>query len=93
MHHHRSDDLPPYLTIFVIGHVILGGYMLTDLVWPLPMWLTFAIWAPATLLSALLIIQPIKGGVIGLQWALRMHGFGGHSDDHDVYEIPGRDKP
>ncbi|MET3854364.1 DUF983 domain-containing protein [Rhizobium sp. OAE497] len=93
MHHHRSDDLPPYLTIFVIGHVVLGGYMLTDLVWPLPMWLTFAIWAPVTLLSALLIIQPIKGGVIGLQWALRLHGFGGHSDDHDVYEIPGRDQP
>jgi hypothetical protein len=36
------------------------------------------------------IIQPIKGGVIGLQWALKMHGFGGHSGEQDQYEIPGR---
>jgi len=90
MYHHRSDDLPPYLAIVVIGHLIIGGYMATDLVWPMPLWLTFAIWTPITLIATLLIIQPIKGGVIGLQWALKMHGFGGHTDDHDAYEIPGR---
>ncbi len=90
MHHHRSDDLPPYLTIVVIGHIIIGGYMATDLVWPMPLWLTFAIWTPLTLIATLLIIQPIKGGVIGLQWALKMHGFGGQTDDHNAYEIPGR---
>jgi len=89
MYHHRSDDLPPYLTIVVIGHLIIGGYMATDLVWPMPLWLTFTIWTPITVLATLLIIQPIKGGVIGLQWAQRMHGFGGHGDD-DEYEIPGR---
>jgi uncharacterized protein (DUF983 family) len=89
MHHHRSDDLPPYLTIVVIGHVIIAGYMMTDMVWPMPLWLTFTIWTPITLLATLLVIQPIKGGVIALQWAMKMHGFGGHSGD-DEYEIPGR---
>jgi len=29
-----------------------------------------------TLVLALGLLQPIKGGVIGLQWAYRMHGFG-----------------
>ena len=29
---------------------------------------------------ALLLLRPMKGMVIGLQWALRMHGFGGHRD-------------
>lgn len=48
---------------------------------------TFTIWTPLTLLATLLIIQPVKGGVIGLQWALKMHGFGGHGDEHDQYEI------
>jgi uncharacterized protein (DUF983 family) len=90
MHHHRSDDLPPYITIVIVGHVIIAGYMMTDLIWPMSLWLTFAIWTPLTLLATLLIIQPIKGGVIGLQWALKMHGFGGHSDEQDQYEIPGR---
>jgi uncharacterized protein (DUF983 family) len=78
--HQRSDDLPPYLVILVVGHVVVGGYMIADAVHHLPVWAHLAIWAPITIATALLSIQPIKGGVIGLQWALRMHGFGGHDD-------------
>ncbi|OHV76410.1 DUF983 domain-containing protein [Rhizobium sp. LCM 4573] len=89
LHHQQADDLPPYLVIFVVGHVLLGGYMMTDLIFPLSMWLHLAIWAPLSLLTALATIQPIKGGVIGLQWALRMHGFGGEDDSAD----PGRGGP
>lgn len=90
MYHHRADDLPAYLTVVIVGHIVIAGYMMTDMVWPIPLWLTFLIWSPITLLVTLLILQPIKGGVIGLQWALKMHGFGGHGDSHDEYEIPGR---
>jgi len=77
MHHHRSDDLPPYISIVIIGHIAVGGFMMTDMVLNIPMWAHFAIWVPITILAALLTLQPIKGGVIGLQWALRMHGFDG----------------
>lgn len=84
--HHRSDDLPPYLVILVLGHVVVGGYMITDMLHHLPMWLTLSIWAPITVLTALLVIQPIKGGVIGLQWALRMHGFSGRADGADEFD-------
>jgi uncharacterized protein (DUF983 family) len=84
--HHRSDDLPPYLVILVLGHVVVGGYMITDTLHHLPMAATLAIWAPVTVITALGIIQPIKGGVIGLQWALRMHGFGGHEDGPDEFD-------
>lgn len=90
MSHQRADDLPPYLVIFVIGHVAVGGFMMTDLAFPMSMWIHLAIWTPITILAGLLSIQPIKGGVIGLQWALRMHGFGGHEDD--AAEIAGRDR-
>jgi uncharacterized protein (DUF983 family) len=78
--HQRSDDLPPYLVILVVGHVVVGGYMIADAIHHLPVWEHLAIWVPITIATALLTIQPIKGGVIGLQWALRMHGFGGHDD-------------
>lgn len=81
IHHHRADDLPAYLVIFVVGHVLLTGYMLTDMIFVLSPWIHLAIWAPLAVLAALLTIQPIKGGVIGLQWAGRMHGFGGDSDE------------
>ena len=79
----RADDLPAYLVIVVVGHVLMTGYMLTDMVFRVSPWLHLAIWAPLAVLAALLTIQPIKGGVVGLQWANRMHGFGGVSDDKD----------
>ncbi|MFB9951045.1 DUF983 domain-containing protein [Rhizobium puerariae] len=90
MHHHRADDLPAYLVIVVVGHVLLTGYMLTDMAFPVSPWVHLAIWVPLAVLAAILTIQPIKGGVIGLQWALRMHGFGG-ADDEPV--DPGRGGP
>jgi uncharacterized protein (DUF983 family) len=34
------------------------------------------VWVSLTLILAIGLMQPVKGGVIGLQWALRMHGFG-----------------
>lgn len=90
MYHQRADDLPPYLVILVLGHVVIGGFMLTDMAFVLPVWAHLAIWTPITIITALVSIQPIKGGVIGLQWALKMHGFGGHDDEPDDYDIPGR---
>lgn len=80
MFHHRADDLPPYLVIIVLGHVLLGGFMMTDLVFPASPWVHLAIWAPLGVIIALATLQPIKGGVVGLQWALRMHGFSGEED-------------
>lgn len=76
MHHERSDDLPPYISIVILGHIAVGGFMMTDMVFPFDMWVHFAIWIPITILAALVTLQPIKGGVIGLQWAMKMHGFG-----------------
>ena len=82
MFHERSDDLPPYIVILVLGHVVLTLYLLTDTLLPESLWIRFSVWLPIIIASAFIIIQPIKGGVIGLQWALRMHGFGGvdHND-------------
>jgi len=38
--------------------------------------LQLAIYLPITLIASLLLLQPVKGAVVGLQWAFRMHGFG-----------------
>jgi uncharacterized protein (DUF983 family) len=38
------------------------------------------IWLPLALIMALGLLQPIKGAIIGLQWALYMHGFDGSGD-------------
>jgi uncharacterized protein (DUF983 family) len=35
-----------------------------------------ALWPPLTVLLCLWLLPRIKGTLIGLQWARRMHGFG-----------------
>ena len=85
IHHHRADDLPAYIVVVLVGHVIVGTFMTIEAVTTWPMWMYLAIWVPATILISLLLIQPVKGAVIGLQWALYMHGFGGEHDSLETH--------
>ena len=84
-HHHRADDLPAYLVIFVVGHLVVGLFMGAEQLFELSTWGHLAIWVPVTIASCLLLIQPTKGAVVGLQWALRMHGFSGEPDALDTH--------
>lgn len=79
-HHHRADDLPAYLVIVVVGHVVVGAFMGAEQMFQLSTWQHLAIWAPLTLIFCIALLQPTKGAVVGLQWALRMHGFSGKPD-------------
>ena len=83
IHHHRADDLPPYLTIFIVGHVIVAGFMALDEAVALSMWTQLAIWVPVTIALSLVLMQPLKGATIGLQWSLRLGGFG-REDEADA---------
>ncbi len=80
-HHHRADDLPAYLVIFIVGHIVVAGFMGVEAAVALSTWQHLAVWVPVTIVSSILLLQPVKGVVVGLQWALRMHGFGGHEDE------------
>lgn len=75
-HHHRADDLPPYLVIFIVGHLIGYGILMTETRMEMPMWVHLAVWPALTLVLCLALLQPVKGAVVGLQYALGMHGFG-----------------
>ena len=76
-HHHRADDLPAYLVILIVGHVVVGAFMAMENIVTLTTWQHLAIWVPVTLVMTIGLLQPTKGAVVGLQWALRMHGFSG----------------
>jgi uncharacterized protein (DUF983 family) len=75
-HHHRADDFPPYITIFVVGHVLGAAMFTVDETWPdLPMTFHFLVWPTLCILLSLWLLPIFKGGLIAYQWALRMHGF------------------
>lgn len=76
LHHHRADDGPAYLTILIVGHL-----MAPTILWaftefrPDPMVLASVFTVGCVALS-LYLLPRLKGAIVGLQWAKRMHGFG-----------------
>lgn len=72
---HRADDLPAYLVIVIVGHIVVPTVLYVETDYSPPVWLQLAIYLPFTLVASLALLQPVKGAVIGLQWALRMGGF------------------
>ncbi len=80
LHHHRADDLPAYLNIFVTGHVVIGVMMLFLDSEFFPVWGLTVLTAAIAVAVAAAMMRPLKGMVVGAQWALSMHGFGGHDD-------------
>jgi uncharacterized protein (DUF983 family) len=74
-HHHRADDLPAYLVIVVVGHVMVGVLLLAESLQLFGYWAEVSIFVSLTLFLALALIQPMKGVVVAMQWHLGMHGF------------------
>jgi uncharacterized protein (DUF983 family) len=75
LHHQKADDAPPYFTIFIVGHIVVPLMLLVEKIWRPELWIHFGLWLPLTLVLALWLLPRTKGATIGLQWALRMHGF------------------
>jgi uncharacterized protein (DUF983 family) len=72
---HRADDLPAYLVIVIVGHIVVPAALMIETNYSPPVALQLAIYLPVTLVASLALLQPVKGAVVGMQWALRMHGF------------------
>jgi uncharacterized protein (DUF983 family) len=86
IHHHRADDLPAYLVVVIVAHVVVGGFMsLEAATAALSLGLQLAIWIPLSIALAAGLLRPVKGAVVGLQWALYMHGFGGEPDHIETH--------
>lgn len=68
----RADDAPPYFTILVTGHIVVPLMFLVDRMNEPPTWVMSAIFLPLTLVLALGLLRPIKGGTVGLMLTLNM---------------------
>ena len=76
--HQRADDAPAYITMFIVGHFIVAGVLSAEEFWPnSSIWLVAILACALATLATLWLLPRIKGALIGYQWAMRMHGFGG----------------
>ncbi|MGL4488877.1 MAG: DUF983 domain-containing protein [Rhizobiaceae bacterium] len=82
----QADDLPAYLVVTIVGHIVLAGFLATEVLTNWEGWVHLAIWIPVTIIMSLALLQPVKGGVIALQWANYMHGFSG-DDDTEIRQV------
>lgn len=81
LHHHRADDGPAYLTILIVGHLLAPLLLFTYTKWrpePLVLAVGFTI---GTVALSLYLLPRLKGTMVALQWANRMHGFADHPND------------
>ena len=76
LHHQRADDGPAYLTILIVGHLMAPAILWVFVHYrpdPLVLATVFSI---GTVALSLYLLPRLKGALVGLQWAKRMHGFG-----------------
>lgn len=76
LHHHRADDMPAYIVMSIVGHIVVGLVLWTEFRYGPPVWVHWTLWLPLTVILTLALLQPVKGFIVALQWKLRMHGFG-----------------
>ena len=79
----RSDDLPAYLVLFIVGHIVVGAMMSAEMHYDWPVLWHMIIWPVLCILLTLGLLQPVKGMVVAMQWALKMHGFSSYPDGDD----------
>lgn len=78
------DDFPPYLTIFVVGHLVVPMLVLIDLRYQPSVWLETAIWLPVTALLCLALLPVMKGATAGLCWAVGLSRQQQNAGHHSV---------
>lgn len=73
--HARADDGPAYLAILITAKV-MGTLMLkTFLLWQPDPFLMASVFCVGSAAMALYLLPRLKGMIVGIQWAKRMHGF------------------
>lgn len=80
---HEADDAPPYFTIFIVGHVIVPVALIVERLYTPPLYVHALIFSILAVVVSMVSLPIVKGGVVGLQWALRMHGFAPETEDSD----------
>ena len=83
LHHHRADDFPAYVVIVIVGHILVPIVLLVETELAPPLWVGMTLWPACVVALSLALIQPVKGAIVAMQWALGMHGFEQAKKDRD----------
>lgn len=61
--------------MFIVGHLLVPLVFWVERSWKPDLSVHAALWLPLAILLTLWLLPMVKGAIVGLQWAVRMHGF------------------
>lgn len=67
--HIRADDGPAWLTILIVGHLIVALVLTIDGWAGWPLWVSMTVYPLAAIVMALALLPSAKGVFIGIIWA------------------------
>ncbi len=79
-----SDDFAPYVTIFLVLHLMVPILFAADRTWDMSVGLEMTLALPLFLMATLLVLPFAKGGVIGFAWARGVTRNPAAASDDDV---------
>ncbi|MEO3430488.1 DUF983 domain-containing protein [Pelagibius sp. CAU 1746] len=72
--HIRSDDAAPWLTILVVGHIVVPVMFTVERYTAWPDWVAMTVWPLAALALVLAVLPRAKGLLLSIIWATRAPG-------------------
>lgn len=63
-----AGDGPAVFVIFFLGLIVVGLAAFVELKFAPPIWLHLLLWTPLILVGAVLMLRPLKAGLIALQY-------------------------
>ena len=63
-----SADGPAVFVIMFVGFLITGAALIVEIMFKPPYWVHAALWLPLGIALPLLVLRPLKGALIGLQY-------------------------
>ena len=65
-----ADDAPPYFTILIVGHLVVGPLLLFPWIWQWSIAAILAVIVPSLMILILALLPVVKGAVVGALWSL-----------------------
>ncbi len=72
--HFRTDDIAPWLTILVVGHVVVPFALWSEQTFSPPLSVSMTLWPLIAAAGMALFLPRAKGATLGLMWSKRLTG-------------------
>jgi uncharacterized protein (DUF983 family) len=72
--HLQADDAPPWLTILLVGHIIVPSIIIVDHNILLALWAELLLWTMVTGALTLMLLPRCKGVMLAMLWATKAQG-------------------